>query len=58
MSPPVVVTDITYEGCTKDEVAKYIEEKEKQPMLGRVGRPEDINNVVDEGGTYYLTHAL
>jgi len=45
IAPGVVVTDITYDGRTKDEVKRYIEEKKRQSMLGRVGTPEDIANV-------------
>lgn len=46
VAPGAIVTSITYEGRGKEGGDKFIEERKKLSVLGRVGRPEDIANLV------------
>lgn len=46
VAPGAIVTSITYEGRGKEGGDKFIEERKKLSILGRVGRPEDIANLV------------
>jgi NAD(P)-dependent dehydrogenase (short-subunit alcohol dehydrogenase family) len=44
--PGMIVTSLTYEGRGKEGGDKFIEERKKLSVLGRVGGPEDIANLV------------
>lgn len=46
IAPGVIVTDMTYSHRGKEEVERFIEERKKMTVLGRVGQPEDIANLV------------
>jgi len=45
IAPGVVLTDIVYYQRTQAEVERYVEDREKWAVLGRVGTVEDIANV-------------
>jgi len=45
IAPGVVPTDIVYYQRTQAEVERYVEDREKWAVLGRVGTVEDIANV-------------
>jgi NAD(P)-dependent dehydrogenase (short-subunit alcohol dehydrogenase family) len=46
VAPGLIVTPLTYERRGKEEVDKLIEERKGVSVLGRVGKPEDIANMV------------
>jgi 3-oxoacyl-[acyl-carrier protein] reductase len=46
IAPGAIVTPLTYESRGKEGGDKFIEERKKLSVLGRVGRPEDIANLV------------
>ena len=46
VAPGVIITDITYSRRGQEEVERYIEDKKKVSVLGRVGQLEDIANLV------------
>lgn len=45
IAPGLIITDILYQGRTKEEVEKLIEDRMKWAVLHRTGRPEDIANL-------------
>ena len=42
----MIVTPLTYETRGKEAADKLIEERKNVAVLGRVGRPEDVANLV------------
>ena len=45
ISPGTIITEILYIGRTKDEAEKFIEDRRKSSVMGRVGKPEDFANL-------------
>ena len=46
VAPGIVVTPLTYTRRSKEQVDKLIEQRKSVAVLGRVGRPEDVANLV------------
>ena len=46
VAPGLIVTPLTYETRGKEAADKLIEERKNLAVLGRVGRPEDVANLV------------
>ncbi len=45
IAPGTVITEILYVGRTKEAAEKFIADRRKSSVMGRVGRPEDIANL-------------
>lgn len=45
IAPGTVITDILYVGRTKQETERFISDRKRSSVLGRVGQPEDIANL-------------
>ena len=46
MAPGLIVTPLTFERRGKEVGDRLIEERKNVAVLGRVGRPEDVANLV------------
>ena len=46
VAPGIVETDMPYASRSKEEVEKHYEQRRKQAVLGRIGKTEDVANVV------------
>jgi 3-oxoacyl-[acyl-carrier protein] reductase len=46
VAPGLIVTPLTYESRGKEEGDKFIEERRRLNVLGSVGKPEDVANLV------------
>ncbi|MFC1905113.1 SDR family oxidoreductase, partial [Chloroflexota bacterium] len=40
-----IVTDMQYTRRSQEEVERFLEDRKKKSVLGRVGQPEDIANL-------------
>lgn len=46
VAPGIVITPLTYTRRSKEQVDKLIEQRKSVAVLGRVGKPEDVANLV------------
>ena len=46
VAPGIIVTPLTYERRSEEEADKLIEQRKTVAVLGRVGKPEDVANLV------------
>jgi 3-oxoacyl-[acyl-carrier protein] reductase len=46
VAPGIIVTPLTYERRSKEQVEELLEQRKRVAVLGRVGRPEDVANLV------------
>ena len=46
VAPGIIITPLTYTRRSKEQVEELIEQRKSVAVLGRVGKPEDVANLV------------